>query len=143
MGKVRRFFRALSKFTGVIAILNTIGLICLALVWGMMLNGNPYEIIISTWMALSLTKYIFNAILVIFVLFNLNSRSIAEKYPAFLLASLGFTAWNIAVFPHKLAIGFFLFWASYSCFLVANRKRSDDPGPEEANPSDGPAREGA
>jgi len=122
---VRPSARTLMIFTalsGVIAILVTIGLICVALLWGMMLNGRPSEIIIATWMALGLSKYLFNAALVVFAYSTLKSTAASEYYIAFLVPSLLLMTWNLMAFPHKLAYGYFAFWMFFSIFLLLNRK---------------------
>lgn len=130
-----RAFKSLSIFFGILSILITIGLICLALIWGMMLNGRPVEIIMATWMALGLSKYLFNALLVIFCFFSFNSRAVADNYLVFLVPSLLLMVWNLAAFPHKLAFGYFVFWAVFSVFVYLNRRAAQDdcrPGPVEA-----------
>jgi hypothetical protein len=130
-----RAFKRLSIFTGILSILVTIGLICLALVWGMMLNGRPVEIIAATWMALGLTKYLFNALLVVFSFFTFNSRAASENYMVFLVPSIVLLIWNLAAFPHKLAFGYFAYWAVYSAFLFKNRQAGQEscqPDPVEA-----------
>ena len=114
--------RTLSILSGIFALLVTFGLICLALVWGMMLNGNPLEIIIATWMALGLSKYMFNALLVFLAFASFKSLAARENYLLFLVPSLALVLWNLAAFPHKLAYGYFLFWACYSAFIFMNRK---------------------
>ena len=124
-------FKTLTAMSGVIAIFITIGLICVALLWGMMLYGHPSEIIIATWMALGLSKYFFNALLVVFAYSSLESNSASEHYVAFLVPSLLLMLWNLAALPHKLAYGYFAFWMFYSFFLVLNRNGSGQ-APEEA-----------
>lgn len=126
-------FKTLTAMSGVIAIFVTIGLICVALLWGMMLNGRPSEIIIATWMALGLSKYIFNAILVVFAYSSMTSRAISEYFVVFLVLSLLLMVWNLAAFPHKLAYGYFAFWMFYSIFVVLNRKGN---GQEDAGADD-------
>jgi len=122
----RRTFRNLSVAAGILSLLVTLGLICVALIWGMMLSGRPDEIIIATWMALGLTKYLFNALLVIFSFFTFNSKAASQNYLVFLIPSVLLMIWNLAAFPHKLAYGYFIFWAVYSVFLVLNREMDDD-----------------
>lgn len=121
----QKTLRGLTVISGILSILLTIGLICLALVWGMMLNGRPSEIIIATWKALGLTKYLFNALLVIFCFFTLNSKAASKNYLVFLVPSVLLMIWNLTAFPHKLAFGYFAFWVVYSTFLVLNRERPE------------------
>jgi len=92
-----------------------------ALLWGMMLNGRPSEIIIATWMALGLSKYLFNSLLVVFAYSSMESRAISEYFVVFLISSLLLMVWNLAAFPHKLAYGYFAFWMFFSVFIVLNR----------------------
>jgi len=122
---VRPSARAMMTFTalsGVVAILVTVGLICVAFLWGMTLNGSPGEIIIATWMALGLSKYLFNAALVVFAYSSLKSRAVSEHYRLFLAPSLLLMTWNLLAFPHKLAYGYFAFWMFFSIFVILNRK---------------------
>ena len=77
--------RRLSILSGLFALFVTFALICVALIWGMMLNGHPTEIIIATWMALGLTKYMFNAFLVMFAFSSLKSLVARDNFLLFLL----------------------------------------------------------
>lgn len=135
-------FKVLTVLAGIAALLITGGAIIAATFVGMMVSGNFSDIVIAMWQALSMTKYLFNAFLMIYAFMSLKSALPVRRFAAFLLPSLLMAAWNLASIPHLLAYGYSAFWVTYCIYLILNRNQWAAMSATEASgeePAENPA----